>query len=63
MRDKGLKWAIFLVMVSFIAGMAAVAREGWTAEGKYPSRTIQVIICFQPGSTDMTLRPFADKLP
>jgi tripartite-type tricarboxylate transporter receptor subunit TctC len=40
-----------------------IQTEGWAAEGKYPSRAIQVVICYQPGSTDMAIRPIVDRLP
>jgi tripartite-type tricarboxylate transporter receptor subunit TctC len=54
---------IVFVAVVFLVGIGLATHGSWAAAGKYPSRTIQVIICFAPGSTDLTLRPFADKLP
>ena len=37
--------------------------ESLAADKKYPTRQIQVIVPFQPGSTDVVLRPFVEKLP
>jgi tripartite-type tricarboxylate transporter receptor subunit TctC len=36
---------------------------GLTAEKKFPTKPIQVIIPFQPGDTDNLLRPFIEKMP
>lgn len=52
-----MAWATFLIFM----GWASV--EGWTAEVKYPTRPIQVIIGYQPGTADAGLRPFIEKAP
>ncbi len=46
----------------FILAFSAVG-EGLSAEEKYPTRPIQVVIGFQPGDTDNALRPFIEKMP
>lgn len=33
------------------------------AEKKFPTKPIQIIVPFQPGSTDILLRPFVEKIP
>jgi tripartite-type tricarboxylate transporter receptor subunit TctC len=35
----------------------------WAAEKKFPAKPIQVIIGFQPGDTDNSLRPYIEKMP
>lgn len=54
-----------LLVVSVIAlGLAFFpAGKGFAAEKKFPTKPIQVIIPFQPGSTDVILRPFVEKMP
>jgi tripartite-type tricarboxylate transporter receptor subunit TctC len=37
--------------------------EGVAADAKFPTKPIQVIIPFPPGSTDVLLRPFIEKMP
>jgi len=51
----GFVLVILLVALSFSGT--------WAAEKKFPSKPIQVIIGFQPGDTDNTLRPFVEKMP
>lgn len=58
---KGSKWMGGLAVLSFVI-MGWAGGECWPAEGKYPSRPIQVVIPYQPGATDMALRPFVEKL-
>ncbi len=43
--------------------MSWVNSEIGAAEKKYPTRPIQIVIGFQPGTTDMSLMPLTDKLP
>ena len=57
---KGMMVAVW-VAVSMVFGWGV--NEGWTAETKYPTRPIQIIIGYAPGTTDMALRPFVEKLP
>ena len=53
---------VIIVLLNIVlAGF--IQTEGWAAEGKYPNKTIQVVICYQPGSTDMAIRPIVDRLP
>ncbi len=44
------------LILSVVGGSLAV-------EKKFPTKPIQVIIAFQPGTTDSILRPFIDKMP
>lgn len=55
------KWISVLIIAAFIVEMTITG--SWAAEAKYPNRLIQVVICYEPGSTDMSIRPFVDKLP
>lgn len=43
--------------------LACGMRDGQAADAKYPSRAIQVVIPYNPGSTDTILRAFTDKIP
>jgi tripartite-type tricarboxylate transporter receptor subunit TctC len=57
-----------MMQVSLIAIMALVVIDSIStgilaADGKFPVRSIQVIIPFSPGDTDNQLRPFIEKLP
>ena len=56
------EWTKVLVVILLFGVMGWITDKSWAAE-KYPSRTIQIVICFQPGATDMILRPFTEKLP
>ena len=49
---------LIALIPAFLAG-----GEGLGAEPKFPARPIQVIIAFQPGDTDINLRPFIEKMP
>jgi tripartite-type tricarboxylate transporter receptor subunit TctC len=55
--------SIITILLSMIVFAGSVRTIGWAAEGKYPSRAVQFVICYQPGSTDMAIRPFVDRLP
>lgn len=57
-----LTWIGILSAVAFLT-IGLAFRECCAAEAKYPSRPIQVVICYQPGATDMAFRPFTEKLP
>jgi len=54
---KGVGWVTFLAMV-----LGWGIHEGWTAEIRYPIHPIQIVIGYSPGTTDMGLRPFTEKL-
>lgn len=63
MRQQGYyKWRSILMILSFIMVMGWTTSEGWSAEVKFPTRPIQVVIGFAPGATDIAIRPFTDKL-
>ncbi len=42
--------------------MGWTVNQSWAAAETYPNRPIQVVICFQPGDTDMNLRPLVEKM-
>jgi tripartite-type tricarboxylate transporter receptor subunit TctC len=52
-----------MLVIGFSLTMACLASQAWAAGEKYPSQPIQVVIGYAPGSTDMALRPFIEKLP
>ena len=54
---------ILAVLLAAFMGMTCVAEKGWAAEVKYPTRPVQIIIGYAPGTTDAGLRPFTEKLP
>lgn len=62
-RERHFKGMNLMVLVAFLIMMGWAANEGWAAEVKYPTRPIQIIICYAPGTTDMGLRPFTEKVP
>lgn len=39
------------------------AERNFAASAKYPIRPIQVVIPYEPGATDLSLRPFVDYMP
>lgn len=55
------RWMGVLIIVAII--ILSVTSEGWTAQKKYPNKTIQLVVVYQPGLTDMILRLFVDKFP
>ena len=57
------KGAGALAIVILCAITVSAANLSWAADKKYPTRTIQIVVCYQPGSTDMAIRPFIDRLP
>ena len=59
MRVKQLL-AIGLLSAGFV--LASLPQEA-AGQGKFPTKPIQVIVAFQPGSTDIVLRPFMDHMP
>ncbi len=61
--DGHFKGMNLIVQVIFLTMMLWTANQGWAAEVKYPIRPIQIIIAYAPGTTDMGLRPFIEKLP
>ncbi|HSR11678.1 MAG TPA: tripartite tricarboxylate transporter substrate binding protein [Thermodesulfobacteriota bacterium] len=52
-------WAHAVIILFCLVSAHVPARS---AEQRFPSRMIQVIIPFAPGDTDVLLRPFADKI-
>ncbi len=52
---------VFAAVLFVLALVAAVPCGGSAAE-KYPVRPIQVVVGFEPGSTDVAMKPFIDKL-
>jgi len=55
---------LFLRASILVAGLILALGEGSpAAEKKFPAKPVQVIIPFQPGSTDVLLRPFVEKMP
>ena len=64
MEKKENQWG----RIAFIA-MTLIILFGWAvpvslaAEKKYPTRPIQVVVAYSPGSTDTYLRPYIEKLP
>ena len=56
------RMGIFIILI-LGAQISWTANEGWAAEKKYPTRPIQVVIAYSPGSTDTYIRPFTEKLP
>jgi tripartite-type tricarboxylate transporter receptor subunit TctC len=62
MREKHTKWIVALGIGACLV-MTGVLVQGSYGAGKYPEKPVQVVICYQPGATDMAFRPFTDKLP
>ena len=62
-RQKDFQWMDILVIFTFLTAMGWATSESWAAEVKYPNKPIQVVIGFNPGGTDASLRPLVDKLP
>lgn len=53
-------WVLLLLWLSFILLFTG---NSLAAERKFPAKPVQIIIPFQPGSTDVLLRPFVEKMP
>lgn len=53
-------WGGSILVVGLIF---SVAGGILAAERKFPAKPVQIIIPFQPGSTDVLLRPFVEKMP
>lgn len=49
--------------MAIFMGIGWAAGESLAAEVKYPTRPIQIVIGYAPGSSDMSIRPFTEKLP
>jgi tripartite-type tricarboxylate transporter receptor subunit TctC len=61
-KQRHLSWISVMIFIGlFITGLAYEGTNCQAAE-KYPSRAIQVIIGYEPGSTDQALKPFIDKM-
>jgi tripartite-type tricarboxylate transporter receptor subunit TctC len=63
MRRQNRFHAMGMLVIGFSLAMACLTSQTWAAGEKYPSQPIQVVIGYAPGSTDMALRPFIEKLP
>jgi tripartite-type tricarboxylate transporter receptor subunit TctC len=61
-RQKSFQFLGMLSMMTFIMVAAWDTPGTWAAEIKYPTRPIQIIIGYEPGSTDMGLKPFTERL-
>ena len=61
--DKTMKkiWLVLMGVMAF--GLTLLGAEKDFAAEKYPTKPINVIIAFQPGDTDINLRPFIEKMP
>ena len=59
MKVKRFFW-IGLLLWAFVS---AVTVGDLAAAPKYPTKPVQVIIAFQPGDTDVNLRPYIEKMP
>jgi tripartite-type tricarboxylate transporter receptor subunit TctC len=53
-------WRVSILVVGLIF---SVAGGIVAAERKFPAKPVQIIIPFQPGSTDILLRPLVEKMP
>jgi tripartite-type tricarboxylate transporter receptor subunit TctC len=62
-RQKFPSFVILLAIGMAAALIGSTAGGTWAAGKKYPIRPIQVVIAYNPGSTDTYIRPFTDKLP
>jgi tripartite-type tricarboxylate transporter receptor subunit TctC len=59
MKGRRILWIVVVIqglIFSFVG-------ESPASEKKFPTKSIQLIIPFQPGNTDNLLRPFIDKFP
>ncbi len=61
-KARHLNLMHWMALSAFLVSMAWAADKGWAGE-KYPTRIIQIIFGFAPGTTDVAIRPFTDKLP
>ncbi len=59
MRARRLLAIGFLSTGFVLASLPQEAR----GQGKFPIKPIQIIVAFQPGSTDIVLRPFTERMP
>jgi tripartite-type tricarboxylate transporter receptor subunit TctC len=55
-RFGGVRILVVGLILSVTGGVLA-------SEKKFPAKPVQIIIPFQPGSTDILLRPFVEKMP
>ena len=56
---NSLNFLVGVICLMFLFSATGVA----SAEEKYPSKPITVVVGYAPGATDMALRVFVDKLP
>lgn len=62
-RQRHSKRIAILVIVAFIMVIGWATSETWAAEAKYPSRLIEIVVGFSPGTTDVALRTLVDYWP
>ena len=63
-RNGNLSRNLLLTTIAMVVlAMGWALDESWSAEEKYPQKPIRVIIAFPPGSSDMSFRPFTEKIP
>jgi tripartite-type tricarboxylate transporter receptor subunit TctC len=51
-----------IVLYLILSIVALIAPAGVMGAAAYPIRPINLVICYSPGSTDMTMRPFTEKI-
>ena len=56
-------WRMGVVLLMLLTLTPLLAGHSLAAERKFPVKPVQIIIPFQPGSTDVLLRPFVEKMP
>jgi len=63
MRKQNRFHWMSMMMIGFFLVMVCLTSQAWAAGEKYASRPIQIVVGYQPGTVDTSLRPFTDKLP
>jgi tripartite-type tricarboxylate transporter receptor subunit TctC len=62
MKNKKKYNLMSIVILVLILGIGWNSSDSRAAERKYPDRPIQLIFGYQPGGTDVSFRPFTEKL-
>ncbi len=52
-----------VIIIFILAAIGLAASPSLGAEEKYPTRPIQIIVGYAPGSTDLNVKPFIEKMP
>lgn len=60
-KPKKYNW-MSIAILALVLGIGWNSGDSGAAERKYPDRTIQVIFGYEPGGTDVSFRPFTEKL-